>query len=348
MNILWLKDNKIGHEKQVKALLNELSKTNEINIIDEDYLGGLGKFFNWPHGLFNLLTLNIIREALDEIDITKYDNRNSITRKDILNKYDIDIIIGAGHSTHSRILYLKKFFNYFKKNHKVKAISILTPSFRKNSFDLICAPLHDKNKFKPINSNVLYFEGSLCEVFDSLPNEEIGFIGLGGKNKHFSFDVENIFKQIQYVTSIYPSKDWYVFNSRRTPKTLNKLLKNYINENKIKNIFFQDSNSTEIKSYNEIISAASIKIVSQDSVNMIYESLSSQGETILFNMNYFKTNKVTEQVHRLLKHKQVGYIDEGDLTSDLKTMKIVKQQNKELFAEVEKLAYKVNKFLETE
>ena len=36
MNILWLKDKKIGHEKQVKALLDELSKSREINIIESE------------------------------------------------------------------------------------------------------------------------------------------------------------------------------------------------------------------------------------------------------------------------------------------------------------------------
>ena len=118
----------------------------------------------------------------------------------------------------------------------------------------------------------------------------------------------------------------------------------------ISNVFLhlnaQDSNKKDIKSYDEIISVSSMKIITQDSVNMIYESLSSRGETILFNMDYFKNNKIVKQIHKLLRNKQVGYIDDGDLTKDLKTMKINKQQNKDLFAEVEKLAFKVNQFLE--
>ena len=56
MNILWLKDKKIGHEKQVKALLDELSKSREINIIEsevdytfDDKLNEI--FFGWFHKL---------------------------------------------------------------------------------------------------------------------------------------------------------------------------------------------------------------------------------------------------------------------------------------------------------
>ena len=36
MNILWIKDNNAGHEKQVKALLDELLKIYEIYI--DEYL----------------------------------------------------------------------------------------------------------------------------------------------------------------------------------------------------------------------------------------------------------------------------------------------------------------------
>ena len=345
MNILWIKDGKTGHEKQVKTLLDELSKTNSISIINEDYLGGLGKFFNWPHSFINFLTLNVIREALDMIDITKHDNRNSKSRKEILNKYDIDMIIGAGHATHSRILYLKKFFNYFKPDHKVKAVSVLSPTFRKTSFDVICAPLHDKNKFKAIDTNVLYFEGSLSKVYDSLPDEKIGFIGVGGKNSHFLFNDQEIYEQIKYVISLYPNKMWYIFNSRRTSAKLNDLIRNI----EYTNCIFVKTDSMDT-SYDEIIEKASLKFVTQDSVNMVYESLSSRGETLLFNMDYQKKDKVVKQIHDLLINKNVGYIDISDLMQGqskkiIKSMKIIKQPNQVLFSEVEKLAFKLDKIL---
>ena len=37
MNILWIKDGKIGHEKQVKALLDEISKTEDITVFEEEF-----------------------------------------------------------------------------------------------------------------------------------------------------------------------------------------------------------------------------------------------------------------------------------------------------------------------
>ena len=47
----------------------------------------------------------------------------------------------------------------------------------------------------------------------------------------------------------------------------------------------------------------------------------------------------------MLKNKKVGYIDDSDLTNGLKAMKIVKQHDRTLYAEVEKLAYKINKYI---
>ena len=56
-------------------------------------------------------------------------------------------------------------------------------------------------------------------------------------------------------------------------------------------------------------------------------------------------NKIVGLVHNLLKNKKVGYIDDGDLTNGLKAMKIVKQHDRTLYAEVEKLSYKINKYI---
>ena len=364
MNVLWVKDKKIGHEKQVKALLDELSKSNEINIFEDEIsitfeeklIGYLYSFNNKLGRLFNTLN-NFLGSGYEE-SFSWYIQR-------LYKDKNIDIIIGAGHGTYARILELKEALSlkliptskiatkdfmsshYEKdKNINIKAIAVLTPSFRLKDFDLICAPNHDSHRLKAIdNNNKIFYEGSLAKVYDQLPKEDIGFIGLGGKSKHFRFDVLNIFKQIQYVTSLFPSKSWHIFNSRRTPKELNKLIIDYIETNKITNVSFENYNDTNICSYDEIISKSSIKVVTQDSVNMIYESLSSRGETILFNMDYIKMNKIVGLVHNLLKNKKVGYIDDGDLTDGLKAMKIVKQHDRTLYAEVEKLAYKINKYI---
>ena len=56
--------------------------------------------------------------------------------------------------------------------------------------------------------------------------------------------------------------------------------------NKNNNLIISDDN------YDGIIEKASVKVVTQDSVNMVYESLSTKGQTFLFNMKYIKINKI--------------------------------------------------------
>ena len=92
----------------------------------------------------------------------------------------------------------------------------------------------------------------------------------------------------------------------------------------------------------EILCKASIKIITQDSMNMVYESLSTKGITILFNMKYLRKNKVINQMNELLQNKQVGYIEYNEMVKGLNKIKIHMQNpHHEVFAEVEKLAYKI-------
>ena len=326
MNILWIKDGKIGHEKQVKALLDEISKTEDIKVFEEEYKISkfkrfsnvieyfLGSFYNFDvHGTYKV-------SGIYDYSFSVYD------------KKDINIIIGAGASVHNRILEIKRHLKIsFNKN--ILSISVLVPDYFKEDFDIICAPFHDSYKL-PVNDNVLYFEGSLANVSNREVDEGIGFIGIGGKNKHYKFDESKLIQQIEYVASIYPNKKWHIFSSRRTTtKMLNKL--NLLSNNYI-NIVLGNNG------FGEIIKKASIKVVTQDSMNMVYESLSTKGKTFLFNMDYFKKNKVTNQIDQLLKNRQVGYLEYSEMVDGL--LKItMHQQNEhhEVFAEVEKLSYKL-------
>ena len=313
MNILWLKDGKIGHEKQVQALLDEICKIEESNIHERK--------------IENISFLSSLHPFKSEI------------RKDcnILASHSIDMIVGAGHNTYSQILSYKK--NLFPIP---KAIAILAPSFGKKDFDFICAPHHDSEKLEKLK-NVIFFEGSLSKVSTHPIDESIGFMGLGGKNNHYVFNEDSLLNQIQYIVSLFPNKKWFIFNSRRTPESINfkitKLTKKNSNIN-----FINFSNITK-PSYSEILKLASIKIVSPDSMNMVYESLSTLGKSYLFDMKSKNlNNKIVKQINKLKINKQIGYLEESSLVTDLQQTKIHSQnEHNDVFAEVEKLAYKLLK-----
>ena len=305
MNVLWVKDNNIGHEKQVRVLLEELSKQKILNI-DERSIKGIFPFFTY---------LNDIQE----------------------NYYDL--IIGAGHKTYGLLLDTKKY----QKNNS-KALAILSPSFKKDQFDIICAPEHDHNKLKNLN-NVIYYEGSLSKVSLEKSDENIIMIAIGGKNKHYQFDEESVVNQINYFIALNSNKYCYIFNSRRTSISFNKKINNLVKDNS--NIKFIDFNKNNVISFESILHKSSMKLITRDSVNMIYESLSCEGNTFLMDMEpKNNNNKVVKIIDKLINNKQIGFIDCGDIVKGISKMKLNTQNTyNEVFAEVEKLAFKLNKVL---
>ena len=185
MNILWIKDGKKGHEKQVSVLLEELGKNININIYEEE------------------CTLSRLKKALFLIDCfllklgSFFKKNNSfiarLSNKQIIKfeEKKINIVIGAGSGPQIQLLKYKQEFD-------TKIISVLTPAFFKDRYDLICSPIHDSDRYKKSN-NVIFFEGSLAKVSDEIPNNDLGFIGIGGKNKHFVFDQKKLYQQIEYI-----------------------------------------------------------------------------------------------------------------------------------------------------
>ena len=317
MNILWIKDGKKGHEKQVQALLEELSKTIDIKIYQEDYhISSLKRFFDIFHH-----STSYVFKKYDSCKIIKSYNQN-----------DINLVIGAGSNIHTRLLLLKKFLKDIY-NKDIIAISVLTPSLFKNEFNFICAPNHDEIKLSNIK-NTIFFEGSLAKVSIQEPDDSIGLIGLGGINNHFIFNEDDLIKQIEYILSLYPNKDWYLFSSRRTSDLMIDKIKTLTNS--FSNLIVAHEN------FDEIIKHASIKFITQDSMNIVYESLSTKGQTFVVNMKYKNENKITKQIKKLIENKQIGYIENIAMSDGLKKIKIQPQNpHYEVFAEVEKLSFQL-------
>ena len=80
-------------------------------------------------------------------------------------------------------------------------------------------------------------------------------------------------------------------------------------------------------------------------MNMVYESLSTLGKSYLFDMKSKNlNNKIVKQINKLKINKQIGYLEESSLVTDLQQTKIHSQnEHNDVFAEVEKLAYKLLK-----
>ena len=300
MKICWFKDSKIGHEKQVHAILDNLSLTEDL-LIEERYISN-------PVWLELFLYLLKIKPNQDSIP---------------------DIIIGAGSKTSIPMLR-------YKTDNKTKVISVMKPQFFESKFDLIVAPRHD---YKVVPDNVFTYFGSIAKVNINPELENIGLIVIGGVNKHFNFDDDYLISQIDFVISLFPDTSWIVFNSRRTPKSFNEKIKQNTSIEK-----FIDVNEN-FEPLNNYLLKAKFKFVTPDSVNMIFESLSSSGETYLFDMHYSRENKITKLIDEVKNNKYAGFLEEKYLEdSEVKTISLNKPNTLHgIFREVEKVVYEIKK-----
>ena len=100
-------------------------------------------------------------------------------------------------------------------------------------------------------------------------------------------------------------------------------------------------------SLESVLHKASVKLITKDSMNMVYESLSCRGNTYLLDMNSKKLDdKVVLHIEKLIKDKYVGYIELSNLVDEISTMQI-KTQNiyNDVFAEVEEVSFELCKLL---
>lgn len=310
MEIWWYKDNKIGHTKQVSVLIDELKKEFDISLKEISCKKSFLK------DILSLSSAHFSKKTLKSPDI----------------------LMGAGHSTYLKILADKIRHG----NNKTKSIAILKPSFFRNWFNLICAPEHDYDK--SIEKNTYVFKGSLAKVTDTTPDSNIGLIALGGLNNHYEFLSDEIYKQVEFIINLHQKNKWYIYNSRRTKKELTTKL-NALSNNSIE---FVDIDNKSAPQLSDIMSEASSKFVTPDSVNLVYESLSSQGSTYLLYMPAKRNNKITKLMSNLILARDVGHIESLNLTEGLQTYSLKNPiDHHQTYAEVEKVAYQISKLIKS-
>ena len=188
---------------------------------------------------------------------------------------------------------------------------MLRPSYKINSFDLIIAPEHDFRR-RNLPKNVILFQGSLAPTSQTPIDENKAIIAIGGPSKHYKFNEEILIKQVHYILSVYPKHQFEIFNSRRTPDTLNIKLKDGLNN--FSNVKFIDLNSPESDKFQDSINKSSLKFVTPDSSNLVFEALSANGQTYLIQIErskyrrIFGAKKIRELMSELVKSKRVGVV----------------------------------------
>ena len=221
-----------------------------------------------------------------------------------------DLIVGAGHRTHLWLLHARWRYGG-------KSVLLMKPSLPVFLFDLVLIPEHDC----PPNAEVVVSTVGVLNRIEYTASSlaDRGLILLGGQSRHCHWDSSAVVKQVSDLVTCNPDIKWELTTSRRTPDETLKLLSQLEHENCIVTPFEQTDRSW----VSQRLNIASRVWVTQDSVSMIYESLTAGAEVGLIALDPIsRTNRIVRSVENLKKN--------GFVVSDMKLPKHVQKNSQKL------------------
>jgi mitochondrial fission protein ELM1 len=173
-----------------------------------------------------------------------------------------DLIIGAGSQTHSTLLAASR-------STKAPSVLIMSPPIGLTSlFDLCIAPEHDLRS----GSNVITTKGAMNMIVPANDkNQQGGLFLIGGPSQHHDWDESMLLKQIAHILDANPSIQWTLTSSRRTPASTTAQLEKLSKEQ----VKVLPIGATDKDWLPRELSMTAYVWVTEDSVSMVYEALSS-------------------------------------------------------------------------
>ena len=210
-----------------------------------------------------------------------------------------DLIISCGRKSVIPSILLKK------KNKKIFSIHIQDPKVNLENFDAIIVPQHDNL----IGDNVFNSKGAIHYIteseinkakpylVDKIKSKNVVSLILGGPNKYYSFDKDQLINIFNEIKSNFISKGYaaIVIPSIRTPKEIIDLA---IKE------FSADSyvvNSVDKQAYLSAFALAAYIVVTCDSTSMISEAATSGKPIFVAHMKPKRDNYRFKKFFQLFK-----------------------------------------------
>lgn len=209
-----------------------------------------------------------------------------------------ELIIGAGHSTHTSVLIAGFKFSAFTS-------VIMKPSLPVWLFDAVICPKHDGLKDSP---QIFTTFGPINKVDQSnlinSTEKSLNLILLGGVSKHFHFDEHLILQQIKNTCLRDPNIQWIASNSPRTPQSTNEALAKL----SYPNLTFYHYQSNKIAPLQEILLHTKFTLMSPDSMSMIFEALSADSKVELIPCKPKNNKRIVQQITQLTEE---GFVLSG-------------------------------------
>ena len=202
-----------------------------------------------------------------------------------------DLILAAGHRTHFTALLLKWLY-------RGKLVVLMKPSLPLGLFDYCIVPAHDgviESAAK--NSKVIGTKGVLNVIRPSENADQgQGLILIGGPSKHHTWSDQQVLDQLQKLKASRPLKQWTLTTSRRTPETFLPAVNSLVDANFSVVPVEQTNREWLLQHYRHCGEIW----VSEDSVSMVYESLSSGARVGVLEVPRLRDGRVSQGLDKLV------------------------------------------------
>ena len=199
---------------------------------------------------------------------------------------DPDFILIAGHRTHLAGLAARRA-------RGGKLIALMRPSLPLRWFDLCVIPQHDR---PPARANVIATRGVLNTARPNPEREaDKGLFLIGGPSKHHGWDTPGLLAQIDAILAATPAMRWTLTTSRRTPADTESALLAL----RDRGVNVRPVRDTPPGWAMAQVARSAQAWVTEDSVSMVYESLTAGAATGLLAVPRLGETRITAGVAEL-------------------------------------------------
>jgi len=174
------------------------------------------------------------------------------------------LVVGAGHATHLALIVAAR-------RHRARSVVLMNPSLPRRLFDLCIVPRHDQVRSA---DNVLTSLGALNRMRPSTARDpHAALVLLGGPSRHHGWDDAAMLAQLRALATSQPALRWVVAGSPRTPASMMAALQA---TGGVSAVRFEHTAPQWLPAQ---LAQAGVVWVSEDSVSMAYEAVSSGAPT---------------------------------------------------------------------
>ena len=213
------------------------------------------------------------------------------------------LVMGAGHRTHWSVLAAKKSVGG-------QSVILMKPSLPATLFDYCIVPEHDGLSS---SQRIITTLGVINRIKPSTHHDDKqGLILIGGPSTHYDWHDDALLERINMII-IQDDMQWALSTSRRTPVAFSEKLKS-LSSDHVKIYLAEETQSNWLPT--QLRNAGQVWIT-EDSVSMVYEALSSGADCGLLPVQRKKENRVSAGVDNLIQARRLTSFDDWMHTRQL-------------------------------